>query len=168
MINVPLLSGEPVVDVSEGRPMLVRTPGASLSFANFARSIVSGAIASLRLGMQILEREGVRIDGVMGHGGFFKTPETGQRMMSAALKTPVSVMATSGEGGAWGMAILAAYRVEKEKNQSLESFLDERVFAGAEIKTLQPVPADVEGFDRYVEKFTQALKAERTAVDCIR
>lgn len=164
VVNVALLSGEPVVGLEEGRPMLVRTPEAKLSFANFARSIVCGAMTSLKMGMDILAREQVKIDSLLGHGGYFKTPLVGQKMLSAALKTPVSVMETAGEGGPWGMALLAAYRVNREAGQTLEQYLNEKVFAGANAVTVVPDEADAAGFDAYTAQFAKALEAEKAAV----
>ncbi len=164
VVNVALLSGEPVVGLEEGRPMLVRTPEAKLSFANFARSIVCGAMTSLKMGMDILAGERVRIDSLLGHGGYFKTPEVGQKMLAAALRTPVSVMETAGEGGPWGMALLAAYRVNGKPGQTLEAYLNEAVFAGANAVTVTPDEADADGFDAYTARFAQALEAEKAAV----
>ena len=164
VVNVALLSGEPVVGLDEGRPMIVRTPDAKLSFANFARSIVCGAMTSLKLGMDILAKENVEIDSLLGHGGYFKTPVVGQKMLAAALKTPVSVMETAGEGGPWGMALLAAYRVNQQEGQTLEAYLNENVFASANASTENPDAADAEGFDAYTARFVQALEAEKAAV----
>ena len=164
VVNVALFSGEPVVGMDEGRPMLVRMPDAKLSFANFARSIVAGAMTSLKIGMDILVKEKVQIDALLGHGGYFKTPVAGQKILAAALKTPISVMETAGEGGPWGMALLAAYRVNRKEAQTLEAYLNEQVFAGAKGSTVAPDEADVAGFDAYTAKFVQALEAEKAAV----
>ena len=164
VVNVALFSGEPVVGLDEGRPMLVRMPDAKLSFANFARSIVAGAMTSLKIGMDILVKEKVQIDALLGHGGYFKTPVAGQKILAAALKTPISVMETAGEGGPWGMALLAAYRVNRKEGQTLEAYLNEQVFAGAKGSTVAPDEADAAGFDAYTERFVQALEAEKAAV----
>ena len=164
VVNVALFSGEPVVGLDEGRPMLVRMPDAKLSFANFARSIVAGAMTSLKIGMDILVKEKVQIDALLGHGGYFKTPVVGQKILAAALKTPISVMETAGEGGPWGMALLAAYRVNCKEGQTLEAYLNEQVFAGAKGSTVAPDEADAAGFDAYTERFVQALEAEKAAV----
>jgi len=163
VVNVPYLSGEHTTGLSEGRPMIVRTPGAQLTFANFARSLVAGAVTSLKLGMTILEKENVKIDSLLGHGGYFKTPGTAQNLLSAALNAPVSVMETAGEGGPWGMALLAAYRVNKKEGQSLESYLSDEVFASANSLTVQPDGSDAEGMDKYAARFVQALEAEKAA-----
>ena len=164
MINVPFSSGEPVVGLNEGRPMLLRTPDAALTFANFSRSLIASAMTSLRLGMDILEKENVKIDSLLGHGGYFKTPLVGQKLLAASLKIPVSVMETAGEGGPWGMALLAAYRVNKKDGQTLESYLHESVFANAKTLTAMPDAADAAGLDAYTARFVKALKAERAAV----
>ena len=164
VVNVNYLSGEPVTGLEEGRPMIARLPGVAFTFANFARSLVFGAIVTLKLGMDILGGENVQIDSLLGHGGFFKTPGVGQSLLAAALNTPVSVMETAGEGGPWGMALLAAYRVGKAEGQTLESYLTDKVFAGAQSQTIQPNAADEEGFRIYAERFTGLLNAERAAV----
>ncbi|MCH5286483.1 MAG: FGGY-family carbohydrate kinase [Christensenellaceae bacterium] len=164
VINVAYFSGEPVTGLDEGRPMIVRTPDANMSFANFARSLVVGAMTSLKLGMDILARENVKIDTLLGHGGYFKTPVVGQKLLAAALKTPVSVMETAGEGGPWGMALLAAYRVNKRDGESLEDYLNRAVFATAKGSSESPDYTDVTGIDAYTAQFVQALEAEKAAV----
>ena len=163
VVNVAMVSGEPVVGLEEGRPMLVRTPDARLSFANFARSIVCGAMTALKIGMEILKKENVRIDSLLGHGGYFKTPVVGQKMLAAALNTPVSVMETAGEGGPWGMALLAAYRIHRMDGQPLEDYLAQNVFASANAVKEVPDAADAEGFDAYTARFVQAMEAEKAA-----
>lgn len=167
VINVPLLSGEPVVDLNEGRPMMIRTPDAALTFANFSRSLVAGAMSSLKLGMDILAKESVQIDSLLGHGGYFKTPVAGQKILADSLNTPISVMETAGEGGPWGMALLAAYRVNKAEGQTLEAYLNEKVFATAKSSTVAPEAADVEGIERYTRQFVAALPAEKAAIEHI-
>lgn len=164
VVNVALFSGEPIVGLDEGRPMLVRMPDAKMTFANFARSIVCGAMTSLKLGMDILAMENVKIDSLLGHGGYFKTPVVGQSILASALRTPVSVMETAGEGGPWGMALLAAYRVKKAEGQMLEDYLNTEVFAKAKASTEAPRPEDADGFDAYTARFAQALEAEKAAV----
>ena len=168
VVNMAMLSGEPVVGLDEGRPMIVRMPDAKLSFANFARSIVMGAMTGLKVGMDILNAENVKVESLLGHGGYFKTPVVGQKMLSAALKTPVSVMETAGEGGPWGMALLAAYRVNKKEGQSLEEYLNESVFASAKAMTVEPDGEDAKGFDAYTERFLQAIPAEKAAAEFMR
>ena len=166
MVNVNYFSGEHLTGLTEGRPMLVRMPDTQPSFANLARSLVYGAIVTLKLGMDILvEQEHVKIDSLLGHGGFFKTGCAGQKLLAAALNTPVSVMATASEGGAWGMALLAAYRVNRRADEKLDEYLNNRVFAKSESKIAQPEAENVEGFARYAKRFVQALEAEKAAVE---
>lgn len=165
VVNMAMLSGEPVVGLDEGRPMVVRMPDAKMSFGNFARSIVMGAMTGLKVGMDILNNENVKVDSLLGHGGYFKTPVVGQKMLSAALKTPVSVMETAGEGGPWGMALLAAYRVNKKAGQTLEEYLNESVFAAAKAVTVEPDEEDAKGFDAYTARFLQAIPAEKAAAE---
>ena len=165
IINIPYLSGEPVTGLSQGRPMLVRGAESGLAFSDFARSLLSGAMASLKIGMEILAREQVKMEVLFGHGGYFKTPLAGQKILSAALDTPISVMETAGEGGPWGMALLAAYRVRRSEGESLGTYLKERVFATAQGSTISPETADVEGFTGYTQQFQKALKAQEKAVE---
>ena len=164
VINLPLFSGEPVVGLNEGRPMMVRTPDAALTFANFSRSLVAGAMTSLKLGMDILARENVKIDSLLGHGGYFKTPVAGQTILAASLNTPISVMETAGEGGPWGMALLAAYRVGKQENQTLEAYLNDKVFAGAKSVSVAPDAADAAGLEAYTKRFVACLDAQKAAI----
>ena len=145
--------------------MVVRMPDAKLSFANFARSIVMGAMTGLKVGMDILNNENVKVDALLGHGGYFKTPVVGQKMLSAALKTPVSVMETAGEGGPWGMALLAAYRANRKDGQTLEAYLNESVFASAKAVTAAPDEEDAKGFDAYTARFLKAIPAEKAAAE---
>ena len=142
--------------------MVVRTPDAHVTFPNFARSLLSGAIVSLKIGMEILEKEQVQIDSLLGHGGYFKTKGTGQNLLSAALNVPITVMETAGEGGPWGMALLAAYRANK-KDETLEEYLNSRVFSDAAGSTVQPDEADAAGFDAYTARFIQCLPAQKAA-----
>ena len=129
-----------------------------MSFENFARAIVMGAITGLKVGMEILKKEDVKIDALLGHGGYFKTPGVGQKLLAAALNTPVSVMETAGEGGPWGMALLAAYRVRKNEGQTLESYLSENVFAGSNAVTIAPDAQDASGFDAYTAHYMQEAR----------
>lgn len=164
VVNLPLLSGEPVVGLDEGRPMMVRTPDAALTFANFSRSLVAGAMSSLKLGMDILARENVRIDTLLGHGGYFKTPVAGQTILAASLNTPISVMETAGEGGPWGMALLAAYRAGRQENQTLEAYLNDQVFAHAKSVSVAPDAADAAGLEAYTRRFEACLDAQKAAI----
>lgn len=159
------LSGEPVAGLTAGRPLLVRTPEAKMTFANFSRVQLYSALAALKMGLDILNREHVALDRLLGHGGYFKTPEAGQRMLAAAAGAPVSVMETAGEGGPWGMALLAAYSAGKAEGQSLEDYLETRVFAGQPVTTIQPDPEDAAGFNAFMERYVGALPVERAAVE---
>lgn len=161
-------SGEHIVGLEEGRPMLLRGENANFSFANFARAGLYSAMATLRIGMDILsEKEAVRIDSLLGHGGFFKSGDVGQKLMASALKSPISVMATAGEGGPWGMALLAAYRV-KGNGMTLEDYLGKIVFGEAEAKTIAPEEKTAAGFDRYLARYKASLPAEKAAIDTLR
>ena len=164
VVNLPLFSGEPVVGLTEGRPMMVRTPDAALTFANFSRSLVAGAMSSLKLGMDILARENVKIDSLLGHGGYFKTPVAGQTILAASLNTPISVMETAGEGGPWGMALLAAYRANRQENQTLEAYLQDQVFAHAKSVSISPDAADAAGLEAYTQRFSACLDAQKAAI----
>ena len=156
-------SGEPITHLDEGRPMLLRRPDSEFNLANLIRNNLFSALATLKIGLDILLAEHVEIDKILGHGGYFKTKGVGQKLLAAAMRTPVSVMETAGEGGAWGMAILAKYAVDG-KDMSLEDYLDEKVFAGMSAITEQPDPKDVEGFESYMRSYAKMLKAEEAAV----
>ncbi len=166
VVSIGYLSGEPVTGFDEGRPLVLRKPDAALSFSAFSRSLLSSAVAALAIGMKILtEKEKVAIDTLYGHGGFFKAENVGQLLLASALNTPVSVMETAGEGGPWGMALLAAYSVRKDEGESLSHYLSEKVFAGNKGKTLAPVPEETAGFEKYIELYRAALPAEKAAVE---
>lgn len=158
-------SGEPITGLDAGRPMVVRTPDADFTLANFMRSHLYSAVATLKIGMDILlKEEHVAVDSLMGHGGFFKTPVVGQRVMAAGMNAPITVMDTASEGGAWGMAILAAFMKEKETGETLSSYLNDKIFAGQTGTTLQPEPEDVKGFEAFLEEYKRLLPAEKAAV----
>ena len=152
----------------EGRPLLVRTPWSQFDFPNFMRAHLYSALATLKIGMDLLSEEHVAVQRLMGHGGFFKTPEVGQRILAAATATCVSVMETAGEGGPWGMALLAAYLVEKKSGQSLEDYLDNQIFAGQTVVTLEPRQQDVEGFNQFMRQYRCGLAVERQAVESLK
>ena len=158
-------SGEPVTGFDEGRPLFVRTPDAKFNLANFMRTHLFTSLGALKAGMDILlKEENIGIDRMFGHGGLYKTPEVGQRITAAALNSPVSVMETAGEGGAWGIAVLAAYMCNG-KDMSLEDYLDKKVFAGAKGVTIEPSSEDAEGFDRFMERYKSGLLVERAACE---
>lgn len=162
-------SGEHITNFEEGRPLFVRTPESRFNLANFMRVNLFTALGALKVGMDILlKKEGVQLDKIMGHGGLFKTKGVGQKIMAASMNTPVSVMETAGEGGAWGIALLASYMIHKEENQSLDAYLNEKVFAGQTGTTLAPDPADVKGFDVFIQRYVNGLSIERAAVDALK
>ena len=161
-------SGEHITGFTEGRPLFVRTPESRFTLANFMRAHLNAAMASLKIGMDILtEEEGALVDRIMGHGGLFKTKGVGQPIMAAALNAPVSVMETAGEGGAWGIALLAGYMADRQEGLSLEDYLD-RVFGSMPCETVSPNPDDAKAFNEYIVRFKAGLPIERAAVDCIR
>lgn len=162
-------SGEHITGFEEGRPLFVRTPESRFNLANFMRVHLFTALGALKTGMDILlKEEGVKLDKIMGHGGLFKTKGVGQKIMAGAIDTPVSVMETAGEGGAWGIAILASYMKNKKDGQTLEAYLDEEVFAGQKGEEIQPDPEDVKGFDQFMERYAAGLAIERAAVDSLK
>jgi sugar (pentulose or hexulose) kinase len=162
-------SGEPIMRLEEGRPLFVRMPDSRFSLANFMRMHLYSAIATLRIGMDILFiDEQVRIGQLLGHGGFFKTKNVGQSMMAAALNVPVSVMETAGEGGAWGIALLAAYMLNKGSGESLETYLSKRVFTGVPGSTISPDHEDVRGFAVFMDRYKEGLIIEKTAVQSLK
>ena len=159
-------SGEHIVGMEEGRPLFVRTPNAKFNLANFMRVNLFASLGVLKTGLDILfKEEGVQVDEILGHGGLFKTKGVGQKILAAAINTPVSVMETAGEGGAWGIALLASYMIHKEDGEALDAFLNRAVFAGEKGSRIEPDPADVAGFDTFIERYTKGLPIERAAID---
>lgn len=161
-------SGEHLTHLEEGRPLFVRTPESKFTLANFMRAHLFSALGALKIGLDIFEKEKVKIDQILGHGGFFKTKEVGQRIMAAAMNVPVSVMETAGEGGAWGIALLASYMLHKAPNEPLEAYLSNKVFTSENGTTLAPVQEDVVGFTAFMERYKKGLVIERAAVDGLR
>ena len=166
VVVVPFLSGEPVAGVEDAMLKVVRKPESRFTLANFFRAQIYSAFVSLKIGMDILAREGVTIDSLMGHGGIFRTKGVAQQYLADALKTPVACMSTATEGGPWGMAILAAYaarssksEVESGKRETLEDFLSREVFKDAESETLVPTEEGMAGFDSYTQNFKEAINA---------
>jgi sugar (pentulose or hexulose) kinase len=167
LISYNYISGEPVTGCMDGRPLVVRSANDKFTLANFMRAHLYGAIAVLKFGNDILfKQENVKVDRITGHGGYFTTPIVGQKMLAAALNSPISCMETAGEGGAWGIALLASYMVNNPKGLSLADWLDAVVFAGNTGTSVAPDPADVEGFNRYIENYKACLPAEQKAVEC--
>ena len=163
------VSGEHITHLEEGRPLFVRTPESRFTLANFMRVHLFSALGALKIGMDILfEQEKVKLDQLLGHGGFFKTEGVGQKIMAAAMNVPVSVMETAGEGGAWGIALLASYMLYKEENETLEAYLSDKVFSEEDGTTIPPDQADVDGFTTFMERYKTGLVIERTAIDALR
>ncbi len=163
VVSCNYFSGEPITHLDEGRPLLLRKPDANFNLANLVRNNLFSALATLKIGLDILLAENVKIDKILGHGGYFKTKGVGQKLLAAAMRTPVSVMETAGEGGAWGMALLAKYSVTSG-GKSLEDWLDETVFKGMASITEEPDKKDIEGFEGYMKAYNEMLEAERAAV----
>jgi sugar (pentulose or hexulose) kinase len=164
LISFNYYSGETITGIEEGRPMFVRLPDSNFNLANFMRTLLFSSMATLKYGIDILtEKEKARIDSLLGHGGLFKTKGIGQRYMAAVFNAPVGVMESAGEGGAWGIALLAAFM--REGNETLEKFLAEKVFAGKTGTKIEPDPKDVESFGKFMERYTAGLKIERAAVE---
>jgi sugar (pentulose or hexulose) kinase len=159
-------AGEPITGLGEGRPLLVRAPDSRLTLANLMRAMLFSTMGTLKIGMDILtEQERVRLDRLLGHGGLFKTEGVGQRMTAAALGVPVAVMESAGEGGAWGIALLAAYMLRKEENESLEDYLEQKVFGSNAGLRVEASEEDIRGFAAFMERYRQGLAVERAAVE---
>ena len=166
LLSYGYYSGENITDLEEGRPLFVRSPESNFNLANFMRTHLFSAFGALKIGMDILTKEeSVSIDGILAHGGLFKTPVVGQKIVAAAMNVPVSVMETAGEGGAWGMAILASYMREKGESEDLEDYLDKIVFKDVDGKEIYPDQLDVEGFEEFIERYKKGLVIEETAVN---
>ena len=168
LVNFNYLAGEPVTGLSEGRPLFVRLPDARMNLANFMRAQIYSSMETLKYGMEIMNRENVAIDRVYGHGGLFKTEGVGQNYLAAAIHAPVTVMETAGEGGAWGIALLADFLLYRGENETLEDYLQDHVFTGMKQITVSPDSADEEGFNRYMDRFVSCIPAEKAAADHFR
>ena len=165
LISFNYISGEPVTGFADGRPMFVRSANDKFSLANFMRTHLYASVGVLKIGNDILfKEEKVKVDRITGHGGLFKTKNVGQRVLAAALNSPISVMETAGEGGAWGIALLGSFLVNNEKKQPLDAFLDEQVFGGDAGVEIAPTAEDVAGFNAYIKNYKAALPIEEAAV----
>ena len=165
LISYNYISGEPITGLSEGRPLFVRSTNDKFNLANFMRTHLYASVGVLKIGNDILfNDEKVKVDRIIGHGGLFKTKGVGQKVLAAAINSPISVMETAGEGGAWGIALLASYLVNNASGQSLADFLDDKVFAGDAGVEITPSPEDVEGFNKYIENYKRGLAIEKAAV----
>ncbi|WP_293955097.1 xylulokinase [uncultured Corynebacterium sp.] len=169
LLTYNFVSGEPIAGLADGRPLLARTPEANLTLANFMRAQLYSAFATLAMGMQILEDDGVEVDELYAHGGLFRTAGVAQRMLAAALNTPIGLAESASEGGAWGIALLALYMdaCEENKEETLDHFLTESIFAGTTVEPKQPEPRDVAGFATYLESFKRGLVLEHSAVGAL-
>ncbi|WP_338594882.1 FGGY-family carbohydrate kinase [Paenibacillus sp. Y5S-9] len=166
LLSYGYYSGENITGIAKGRPLFVRSPESRFNLANFMRVHLFAAFAALRLGLDILtQKEHVTIEHIWAHGGLFKTPRVAQKMCASALNIPVSVMSTASEGGAWGMAILASYMVNKQQHEGLAEYLTTKVFVDAEGQEVSPNSADVNGFALFMERYTEGLAIEQSAVD---
>lgn len=166
LLSYGYYSGENITGLAQGRPLFVRSPESRFNLANFMRVHLFTAFAALRLGMDILtQKEQVTIERILAHGGLFKTPIVGQKMCAATLNIPVSVMSTAGEGGAWGMAILASYMVNKNQHEGLVDYLTTKVFKDIEGQAVYPDSTDVRGFALFMERYKEGLAIEQAAVD---
>ncbi len=166
LLSYNYFSGEPVTGLDEGRPLFVRSVSDKFNLANFMRAHLCGSVAVLKIGNDILfNEEKIKVDRITGHGGLFKTKGVGQRILAAALNSPISVMETAGEGGAWGMALLASYLVNNADERSLPDYLDTVVFGGNVGNSISPTAEEVEGFNRYIKGYIKGLPIEQSAVD---
>ncbi|WP_416353302.1 xylulokinase [Agrilactobacillus fermenti] len=164
LINIGYLSGENITNMPEGRPLFVRTPNSDFNLGNFIKTHLYSAFAPLKIGMDILSKEeNIHTDNMVAQGGLFKTPIIGQQVLADALDTPITVMSTAGEGGPWGMAVLATF-VREGQGQKLEDYLDQKVFANPESSTIAPDPRGVEGFNTFIEAYKKSLPIESTAI----
>lgn len=169
LLSYNYFSGEHITDFEEGRPLFVRTPNSKFSLANFMRVHLFTALGALKVGLDILlKEEHVQVDEIFGHGGLFKTKGVGQKILAAAMNAPVSVMETAGEGGAWGIALLASYMINKDGNETLDDYLAEKVFSGNKGSKMNPDPEDVAGFEAFIERYKAGLPIERAAVENLR
>lgn len=169
LVSCNYFSGEPITGMEEGRPLFMRLPDSAFTFQSFARTQLYSAMATLKIGMDILiEKEHAEVDSLLGHGGFFKAKGVGQKLMAGALHTPVSVMETAGEGGPWGMALLASYLVNAEDGETLEDYLDKNIFAEAKSETAEPDEADMQGFEKFLERYKATLPVEKSAVETLK
>ena len=168
LLSYGYYSGENITGVSEGRPLFVRTPESRFTLANFMRMHLCSALGALKVGMDILiKEEHVAIDKILGHGGYFTTKGVGQKLLAAAIDTPVSVMETAGEGGPWGMALLASYLIKKENGEELQDYLSNKVFAGNAGISEEPDAKDAEGFEAFIENYKKGVTVEKEAVNVL-
>lgn len=162
-------SGEVITGLDEGRPLFTLLPDSKMTLANFTRNLLFSTMATLKIGMDILtDKENVRLEQILGHGGLFKTKGVGQQLMAAALDVPVAVMESAGEGGAWGIALLASYMANRAPGETLEDFLSKKVFNGVAGSVIKPSPSDVKGFEAFMERYVSGLPVEKAAVEALK
>jgi sugar (pentulose or hexulose) kinase len=166
IVSLNYFSGEPVTDFTSGRPFVARSENCNFNLSNFMRTQIYSTMATLKIGMEILDKENVEIKSLTGHGGLFKTEYVGQKLMAGAMNTPVAVMETAGEGGAWGIAILAKYAFDNT-GEALEDYLDNYVFSKYKSSVVEPDEQDVEGFSNYMKLYKKALAVEKAAIENI-
>jgi sugar (pentulose or hexulose) kinase len=160
------ISGEHITHFEQGRPLFARSSNSNFNLANFMRVHLFTALGAMKIGLNILfEKESVKVDRMTGHGGFFKTREVGQKIMAAVFNAPISVMDTAGEGGAWGIALLASYMINRSFNESLDDFLNNKVFSASTSYSVSPDQRDVEGFNEFMKRYIKGLAIERAAVE---
>lgn len=169
LLSYGYYSGEGITHLNEGRPFFARTPDSHFTLANFMRSHLYTSLGAVKLGLDILfKEEGVKVERIMGHGGFFKTKGVGQRYLSAACGAPVTVMETASEGGPWGMALLAAYMVDGKQYGTLEEYLEQKIFAGQAGSTLEATAEEIEGFETFTERYKAGIGAEKATIEAMR
>ncbi len=167
LLSYNYYGGEPVIGLEKGRPLLTRDAESRLTLPNFMRAQLYAAMATLSIGMEILAEEHVALDKLYGHGGMFKTPGVAQKLMAGALNAPVAVMETAGEGGPWGMALLAAYAKNRAAGETLEAYLQNRVFAHSREETVLPAPEDTRGFKEFEKRYRAGLALQKTAAEAL-
>ncbi len=168
LLSYCYFSGEHVTGFEEGRPLFARTPESKFTLANFMRTHLYSSVGALKVGLDILfNEEGVSADRILGHGGLFKTERVGQSVVAAAMNTPVSVMETAGEGGAWGIALLASYMINKAEGETLAQYLDSKVFAGNNGVSIAPTQENVDGFNAFIERYKKGFPIERAAIETL-
>ncbi len=166
LLSYGYYSGENITQINEGRPIFMRTPDSHFNLANFMRAHLYSSLGAVKIGMDILmKQEHVKVDRITGHGGLFKTKGVGQRYLAAAVGAPVTVLDTASEGGAWGIALLALYRVQKQDGEKLEDYLEDNIFQNLSGETLEATPEEIEGFAVFTERYKEGLDIERSAIE---
>jgi sugar (pentulose or hexulose) kinase len=166
LLSYGYLSGEHITHFSEGRPLFVRSADSNMNLANFMRVNIQTSLGAMKIGIdKLVQEEGLTLEKILAHGGLFKTEKVGQTLLAGALNAPVAVMATAGEGGAWGIALLAAYLSNRADCETLDEYLNNHVFSANDEKVIEPDPADVAGFETFMARYKQGLAIERAAIE---